>query len=100
MISLTCKYSFILKNDGHKLFDSEFVFRYDRLVNQFEAVSYGSPLFAAFILLPLQQQQPVRFRMKLWCEHSNALRILSLNDQQVFFERGGEKQLLKTDIFY
>ncbi len=67
--------------------DSNLVFRYDRLINQFEAVSYGSPLFAAFVLLPIQQQQPVRFRTKLWCEHSNALRILTLDDQQVFFGR-------------
>lgn len=60
------------------------IHRYEKLVNQFEAVSYGSALFAAFLLLPTQQQQPVRLRMKLWCEHSVALRIISLNNHQVY----------------
>jgi hypothetical protein len=75
-------------------------FRYDRLVNQFEAVSYGSALFAAFILLPLQQQQPVRFRMKLWCEHSNVLRILTLNDEQVIlcFDVWREKHVIGNTV--
>uniref|UniRef100_A0A0P5SL96 RNA polymerase II-associated protein n=1 Tax=Daphnia magna TaxID=35525 RepID=A0A0P5SL96_9CRUS len=75
----------------------DFIDLYERLIDQFEAVSYGNPLFAAFLLLPLQQHQPVRFRLKLWCEHPNALRILTLNDQQMLHSLDHWKEPTETN---
>lgn len=34
-------------------------------------------------MLPLQQRQPSSFRLKMWCEHSDAVRFLTFNEQQV-----------------
>ena len=56
---------------------------YEHLIQHFEGVSYGDPLFGAFLLLPLQQSQPIAFRMKLWTEHPDAVRSLILTEQQV-----------------
>ena len=52
-------------------------------MDQYEAVSYGNTLFGVFLLLPLQQRQDVKYRLKLWCEHPTVIRILSVTEEQL-----------------
>ena len=56
---------------------------YVSLVEQFGAVSYGDGLFAAYLVLPLQQQCPLSFRQLVWGEHANILRLISLKENQL-----------------
>ncbi|XP_038072867.1 RNA polymerase II-associated protein 1-like [Patiria miniata] len=53
------------------------------LLTQYEAVSFGDPLFAHFVLLPMQQRFSVGIRKALWCEHADALRALNLPVSQL-----------------
>lgn len=64
-------------------YNVNFFSSYENLIVQFEAVSYGSPLFGAFLLLPLRQKEPLSFRTKLWCEHTDAVRCISITCDKV-----------------
>ncbi|XP_022085938.1 RNA polymerase II-associated protein 1-like [Acanthaster planci] len=57
---------------------SSFYDLFMELLTQYEAVSFGDPLFAHFVLLPMQQRFSVGIRKALWCEHADALRALNL----------------------
>lgn len=57
--------------------------RYTSLLEQFSANSYGDHLFCCFVLLPLQQRQPVSLRRLLWEEHPQVLRFLSIPPDKV-----------------
>ncbi|KFM80439.1 RNA polymerase II-associated protein 1, partial [Stegodyphus mimosarum] len=48
------------------------------MLNQFEAVSYGDHLFGNFLLLPLQQGFPSRWKKLLLNDHSQALCFLGV----------------------
>ncbi|CAG0879103.1 unnamed protein product [Darwinula stevensoni] len=56
---------------------SSFYDFYVQLVEQFEGVSYGNPLFGSVILLPLMQNQDISFRKLLWAEHDDALALIT-----------------------
>ena len=60
-----------------------FLPRYQSLLVQYAAVSYGDPLFSSYLLLPLQQCFPVSLRRTVWNQHSHTLRLLSLPLDQV-----------------
>ncbi|CAJ0967624.1 unnamed protein product [Ranitomeya imitator] len=51
---------------------------YMDLLEQFEGVSFGDPLFGTFILLPLQRRFSVQLRQALFGEHVSSLRSLSV----------------------
>ncbi|XP_065833777.1 RNA polymerase II-associated protein 1-like isoform X2 [Oscarella lobularis] len=42
---------------------------YIALLTQYAAVSYGDPLFASFVILPLQRRFSCHFKRALWTEH-------------------------------
>lgn len=56
---------------------------YSALVGQFEAVSFGDPLFGCVILLPLQRRFSVTMRLTLFGEHVGLLRSLGVTLEQV-----------------
>ncbi|KAJ6667270.1 hypothetical protein lerEdw1_017248 [Lerista edwardsae] len=56
---------------------------YVSLLEQFEGVSFGDPLFGVFVLLPLQRRFSVQLRMAVFGEHVSALRALGVPLQQV-----------------
>lgn len=49
---------------------------YMDLLEQFEGVSFGDPLFGTFVLLPLQRRFSVQLKQALFGEHVNSLRSL------------------------
>uniref|UniRef100_A0A8B9S622 RNA polymerase II associated protein 1 n=1 Tax=Apteryx owenii TaxID=8824 RepID=A0A8B9S622_APTOW len=55
---------------------------YTSLLEQFEGVSFGDPLFGAFILLPLQKRFSIHLRLSVFGEHTSILRSLGVPLQQ------------------
>uniref|UniRef100_A0A8D0G6W3 RNA polymerase II associated protein 1 n=1 Tax=Sphenodon punctatus TaxID=8508 RepID=A0A8D0G6W3_SPHPU len=55
---------------------------YINLLEQFEGVSFGDPLFGTFVLLPLQRQFSVGLRLAVFGEHMSALRAMGVPLQQ------------------
>ncbi|XP_054827938.1 RNA polymerase II-associated protein 1 isoform X2 [Eublepharis macularius] len=55
---------------------------YINLLEQFEGVSFGDPLFGVFVLLPLQRRFNVQLRMAVFGEHVSTLRSLGVPLQQ------------------
>ncbi|XP_068873486.1 RNA polymerase II-associated protein 1 isoform X2 [Aphelocoma coerulescens] len=55
---------------------------YISLLEQFEGVSFGDPLFGVFVLLPLQKCFSVHLRLSVFGEHTNILRALGVPLQQ------------------
>ncbi|XP_067414049.1 RNA polymerase II-associated protein 1 isoform X2 [Emydura macquarii macquarii] len=51
---------------------------YISLLEQFEGVSFGDPLFGAFVLLPLQRRFSVQLRLAVFGEHVSTLRALGV----------------------
>ncbi|XP_068681600.1 RNA polymerase II-associated protein 1-like isoform X1 [Montipora foliosa] len=51
---------------------------YASLLAQFSAVSFGDPLFACFLILPLTRRHDIKFRKAVWEEHVGVLRALSI----------------------
>lgn len=49
---------------------------YMDLLEQFEGVSFGDPLFGTFVLFPLQRRFSVQLKQALFGEHVNSLRSL------------------------
>ncbi|KAM5129283.1 RNA polymerase II-associated protein 1 [Mantella aurantiaca] len=49
---------------------------YMDLLEQFEGVSFGDPLFGTFVLLPLQRRFNVQLKQAMFGEHVNSLRSL------------------------
>ena len=64
-----------------------FSFSYVSLLDQYESVSYGHHLFSAVILLPLAKTASSSLKLALWAEHTYALQIISLSEDQVRFKR-------------
>ncbi|ROL44981.1 RNA polymerase II-associated protein 1 [Anabarilius grahami] len=56
---------------------------YSALLVQFEAVSFGDPLFGCFMLLPLQRRYNVTMRLAVFGEHVGMLRSLGVSLQQL-----------------
>lgn len=57
-------------------------------LDQYEAVSFGDPVFGAYLLLPMQQCQSCMLRRAVWQERSNLLRTLTLPVREVRFYVG------------
>ncbi|NXT28112.1 RPAP1 protein, partial [Syrrhaptes paradoxus] len=55
---------------------------YISLLEQFEGVSFGDPLFGAFVLVPLQKRFNVHLRLSVFGEHTSVLRALGVPLQQ------------------
>ncbi|XP_009997874.1 PREDICTED: RNA polymerase II-associated protein 1 [Chaetura pelagica] len=55
---------------------------YISLLEQFEGVSFGDPLFGVFVLLPLQKRFSVNLRLSVFGEHTSILRALGVPLQQ------------------
>ncbi|XP_065492751.1 RNA polymerase II-associated protein 1 isoform X2 [Caloenas nicobarica] len=55
---------------------------YISLLEQFEGVSFGDPLFGVFVLLPLQKRFSVHLRLAVFGEHTSILRALGVPLQQ------------------
>ncbi|NWZ18272.1 RPAP1 protein, partial [Asarcornis scutulata] len=55
---------------------------YISLLEQFEGVSFGDPLFGVFVLLPLQKRFNVHLRLSVFGEHTSILRALGVPLQQ------------------
>ncbi|XP_069064861.1 RNA polymerase II-associated protein 1 isoform X3 [Pleurodeles waltl] len=51
---------------------------YANILEQFEAVSFGDPLFGAFVLIPLQRRFSVQLRRSVFGEHVSTLRSLGI----------------------
>ncbi|XP_057259957.1 RNA polymerase II-associated protein 1 [Pezoporus wallicus] len=51
---------------------------YISLLEQFEAVSFGDPLFGVFVLLPLQKRFSVHLRLSVFGEHTSILKALGV----------------------
>lgn len=60
-----------------------FFFSYRSLVDQYDACSFGDPLFSNYLLVPLQQIYDVGLRKHVWIEHSTILKYLRLKPDQV-----------------
>uniref|UniRef100_A0A8C1DGJ2 RNA polymerase II associated protein 1 n=1 Tax=Cyprinus carpio carpio TaxID=630221 RepID=A0A8C1DGJ2_CYPCA len=56
---------------------------YSALLAQYEAVSFGDPLFGCFMLLPLQRRYSVTMRLAVFGEHVGMLRSLGVSLQQL-----------------
>lgn len=61
---------------------------YISLLEQFEGVSFGDPLFGVFVLLPLQKRFSVHLRLAVFGEHTSILRALGVPLQQVILVYG------------
>uniref|UniRef100_A0A8D0KX28 RNA polymerase II associated protein 1 n=1 Tax=Strix occidentalis caurina TaxID=311401 RepID=A0A8D0KX28_STROC len=55
---------------------------YISLLEQFEGVSFGDPLFGVFVLLPLQKRFSVHLRLSVFGEHTSILHVLGVPLQQ------------------
>ncbi|CAM4578767.1 RNA polymerase II-associated protein 1 isoform X1 [Caretta caretta] len=51
---------------------------YISVLEQFEGVSFGDPLFGVFVLLPLQRRFSVQLRLAVFGEHVSTLRALGV----------------------
>ncbi|XP_022528268.2 RNA polymerase II-associated protein 1 [Astyanax mexicanus] len=58
---------------------------YSALLVQYEAVSFGDPLFVCFVLLPLQRRYSATMRLAVFGEHVGILRSLGVSLQQLPF---------------
>ncbi|XP_072545806.1 RNA polymerase II-associated protein 1 [Salminus brasiliensis] len=56
---------------------------YSALLAQFEAVSFGDPLFGCFVLLPLQRRYSTTMKLAVFGEHVGILRSLGVSLQQL-----------------
>ncbi|XP_041131899.1 RNA polymerase II-associated protein 1 isoform X2 [Polyodon spathula] len=56
---------------------------YSALLAQFEAVSFGDPLFGCFLLLPLQRRFSAELRLAVFGEHVGLLRSLGVTLAQL-----------------
>ncbi|NXN99944.1 RPAP1 protein, partial [Rhinopomastus cyanomelas] len=55
---------------------------YVSLLEHFEGVSFGDPLFGVFVLLPLQRRFSVHLRLAVFGEHTSVLQVLGVPLQQ------------------
>uniref|UniRef100_A0A3B4AK67 Uncharacterized protein n=1 Tax=Periophthalmus magnuspinnatus TaxID=409849 RepID=A0A3B4AK67_9GOBI len=56
---------------------------YSSLLTQYQAVSFGDPLFGCWMLLPLQRRYSVALRLAVFGEHVGMLRSLSVTVEQL-----------------
>uniref|UniRef100_H3A6N6 RNA polymerase II associated protein 1 n=1 Tax=Latimeria chalumnae TaxID=7897 RepID=H3A6N6_LATCH len=80
---------------------------YTSLLEQFEGVSFGDPLFGCFVLLPLQRKFSVQFRLAVFGEHVSLLRALGVplkqkNKKKRFYFFNHEKSyfVLKVTVVF
>ncbi|XP_054707904.1 RNA polymerase II-associated protein 1-like [Uloborus diversus] len=71
---------------------------FDELLAQFEAVSYGDQLFGNFLLLPLQQCYPSRWKKLLFTEHTQVLSFLGVPFSKLLYPLQGFLNGLEVDL--
>ncbi|CAG9558898.1 unnamed protein product [Danaus chrysippus] len=59
---------------------------YTQFLEQFQSVSYGDPIFAACVLVPLAQRHNVKWRKLLWSEYAGCLRALDCPESYLCYE--------------
>lgn len=73
------KKSLVFKNAKIPGIDS-FIEFYKELVEQYQAVSYGNPLFSQIILVPLSKGNDHELNTVLWSDHMECLRNMTLKE--------------------
>ncbi|GFU14118.1 RNA polymerase II-associated protein 1 [Nephila pilipes] len=71
---------------------------YLEMLNQFEAVSYGDLLFGNFILYPLQQCYPSRWKKVLFNDHPQVLQFLRIPFSKLLMPLQNYLEPFETDI--
>ena len=56
---------------------------YKELVQQFQAVSYGDPMFAMTLLIPLTKGNNLKLKSALWLDNFEALRSITLKTEDL-----------------
>lgn len=58
---------------------------YKNLLRIFDSESFGDSLFAHYILLPIQQHYPLKYRFLLWSEYIHLFKFINFDDLNVEF---------------
>ncbi|KAH3853182.1 hypothetical protein DPMN_095704, partial [Dreissena polymorpha] len=80
--SLLARMNFEEKIPGLPSFYDLFV----AVLQQYEAVSFGDPLFACYLLIPMQQRHSIEYRKAIWTENTGILRTLTLPLDQLLLD--------------
>ena len=102
---VSCKKSLVFKNSRLPGIDS-FEDFYSELVQQYQAVSYGDPLFALMILIPITKGNNVKLSTKFWIDHMESLRSVTLKVEdlptpltiQHFIDHTDDKEILSAQV--
>ena len=105
---VSCKKSLVFKNSRLPGIDS-FEDFYSELVQQYQAVSYGDPLFALMILIPITKGNNVKLSTKFWIDHMDhmeSLRSVTLKVEdlptpltiQHFIDHTDDKEILSAQV--
>lgn len=62
---------------------SSFTDLYTKLLEHYQAVSYGDEMFSACVLVPLAHCHDICWRKQIWSEHSGLLRVLNCPEEKV-----------------
>ena len=76
------KKSLVFKNVQIPGIDS-FIELYKELVEQYQAVSYGNPLFSQIVLIPLTKGNDQELHSVLWSDHLECLRSMTLKSDDL-----------------
>lgn len=82
----------LFKNKSKLNFDKQLVGLHNfqdfftQLLEQFQSVSYGDPVFAACVLVPIAQKHNVKWRKLLWSEYAGCLRALDCPEEHLCYE--------------
>ena len=57
---------------------------FQHLLQNYDSVSFGDPLYALYLLLPVQQYCPSRYKQLLWSDYLHVFRFIRFNLQQEF----------------
>ena len=102
---VSCKRSLVFKNSRLPGIDS-FEDFYSELVQQYQAVSYGDPLFALMILIPITKGNNVKLSTNFWIDHMETLRSVTLKVEdlptpltiQHFIDHTEDKEILSAQV--
>ncbi|XP_077286684.1 RNA polymerase II-associated protein 1 [Arctopsyche grandis] len=71
---------------------------YMQLADQYQAVSYCDPVFAACVLLPLAQKHNIKWRKIVWSEYAGCLRSLDCPEDMLCYPFNEYLNPPETDI--
>ncbi|XP_026463654.1 RNA polymerase II-associated protein 1-like [Ctenocephalides felis] len=64
---------------------SSFTDLYTKLLEHYQAVSYGDEMFSACVLVPLAHCHDICWRKQIWSEHSGLLRVLNCPEEKLCY---------------